>query len=190
MRIGKASSAFGRLRKPLWSRRNISTCTKLRVFNAAVMSVLLYGAATWCPTQADLSKLEVFQMSCLRSICGVSLRDRLHNAEIRLRCQNQPTVETKLRHIRLRWLGHVARMDNSKICHKLWLAQKPAAWRCARNAPKKTWDKLVTADLSFLKQTYGAALWSRSCASIITDLAQDRTQWRRLITAGQSTAIT
>ena len=45
-RIGKAQSAFNMLKK-VWSSREISTSTKVRLFNSNVKSVLLYGAETW-----------------------------------------------------------------------------------------------------------------------------------------------
>ncbi len=41
--IFKANSAFGRLRKKVWDRRGISQETKLKVYMAVVLTVLLYA---------------------------------------------------------------------------------------------------------------------------------------------------
>jgi len=38
------------LRKPLWRQQSISRTTKMRIYNAAALSVLLYGAETWLLT--------------------------------------------------------------------------------------------------------------------------------------------
>ena len=42
-----AAASFEALKRPLWKRSEISVKTKMRVFNACVMSRLLYGAETW-----------------------------------------------------------------------------------------------------------------------------------------------
>ena len=42
-----AGASFEALKRPLWKRSEISVKTKMRVFNACVMSRLLYGAETW-----------------------------------------------------------------------------------------------------------------------------------------------
>ena len=46
-KLSKASSVMGRLNRHLWQKPNISRTTKLRIFDALVGSVMLYGADTW-----------------------------------------------------------------------------------------------------------------------------------------------
>ena len=46
-RLSEANSAFGRLRKKVWDRRGISQETKLRVYMAVVLTVLLYACWSW-----------------------------------------------------------------------------------------------------------------------------------------------
>ncbi len=48
-RINKARGAFSRL-KNIWSANNISLHLKIKLFNACVKSVLLYGCETWFVT--------------------------------------------------------------------------------------------------------------------------------------------
>ncbi|VDP05458.1 unnamed protein product [Heligmosomoides polygyrus] len=79
-RIGKAAMVFGSLTWCLWRKHSVSL---MRVFRSIVMSILLYGAETWVPLKADLQKLEVFQMRCLRRILNVLLRDRITDENIR-----------------------------------------------------------------------------------------------------------
>ena len=49
-RIAKATAAFGRLTKRLWSNRDIRLETKVAVYKAAVVSTLLFGCEAWTLT--------------------------------------------------------------------------------------------------------------------------------------------
>ena len=51
VRIGKAWSAFNRL-KPIWRSKQFSSKTKVRVYKACVISVVLYGCESWGMTKA------------------------------------------------------------------------------------------------------------------------------------------
>ena len=46
-RIAKASATFGRLPRRLWNTRDVHLATKLAVYKAAVIPVLLYNCETW-----------------------------------------------------------------------------------------------------------------------------------------------
>ncbi len=81
------------------------------------MSVLLYSGETWAVVKQHISPLAVFQMNCLRRICGISLRDHVPNVVILNRC-NTLSVESQ-QGKRLRWLGHVFRMPNDRLPKKL-----------------------------------------------------------------------
>jgi hypothetical protein len=187
VRIAKASATFGRLKAHLFRRDDVTRRVKLKIYNAVVLSILLYGSESWSLTRSDIGKLETFQMYCLRNILGVSRIQRMPNTQIRMLCENQPTVESIIRRNRLRWLGHIARMPRDRQCHSVWRNPRPNSWRCVRNAAKRTWDSLVTDDLKFLKNAYGSVNWSNNMTNIIADLAQDRTQWRLLV-RGQASA--
>jgi len=89
-RIVKA--AFARLKVCIWKRRNIRLTTKMKIFNAVVITTLLHASECWTLLATDLTKLKVFQMSCLRQILDVTRRDRLCNDMIWHRCKKQPTV--------------------------------------------------------------------------------------------------
>ena len=72
----KLDIGFVRLRKSkIWSSRALSRFTKLQPFHSIVISVLLYGAETWTLLNMHCAALCVFLMSCLRHICGISLKD-------------------------------------------------------------------------------------------------------------------
>ena len=51
-RIGKAGAAFGSLNK-IMRAKNINLPTKMNIYNATVLSILLYGSETWAVTKVD-----------------------------------------------------------------------------------------------------------------------------------------
>ncbi|VDP37365.1 unnamed protein product [Schistosoma margrebowiei] len=63
-RIGKARAAYLQL-KNIWNEKQLSTNTKVRIFNTNVKTILLYGAETWRTTKAIIQKIQVFINSCL-----------------------------------------------------------------------------------------------------------------------------
>jgi len=81
--IFKASGVFARLKECVWKLRNICLMTMMKIFNAFVNTTLLYASECWTLLATDLFKLEVFQMSCLCRILGVTRRDQLRNEIIR-----------------------------------------------------------------------------------------------------------
>ncbi|VDP69621.1 unnamed protein product [Schistosoma mattheei] len=56
VRIGKSRAAYLQLRN-IWNSKQLSTNTKVRIFNTNVKTVLLYGAETWRTTKAIIQKL-------------------------------------------------------------------------------------------------------------------------------------
>ena len=46
-RIGKIAAAMARLTKRVWSNAMLTTNTKMRVYQACVVSILLYGSESW-----------------------------------------------------------------------------------------------------------------------------------------------
>ena len=74
-RIGKALGAVQRL-QPIWKADGIQQDTKVELYRALVLSILLYGAETWTLRKENERRLLVFEMMCLRKIMGVS---RLEN---------------------------------------------------------------------------------------------------------------
>jgi len=86
---------------------------KMKIFNAVITTTLLYVSECWMRLATDLAKLEVFQMSCLRRILGITRCDQLQKETICHRCMEQPTVGKCIQWNHLQWFRHVCRMDNS-----------------------------------------------------------------------------
>jgi len=101
------------LRK-IWKNDNISLRVKTRLYEAIILSTLLYSANVWPLTAMLTKRLDAAHNRWQRSILGISWKDRIINIEVRTRT-GQETMDNILKERRLRWLGHVLRVDNQRI---------------------------------------------------------------------------
>jgi len=65
-RIKLASSAFGRLGHRVFFNHNLSVATKVAVYKAICISILLYGCESWVPYRRHIKALEAHQIRCLK----------------------------------------------------------------------------------------------------------------------------
>ena len=72
--------------REIWNVGGMSLGMKWRVFESIVVPKVMYGSETWSLNAKDRNNLEVSEMKGLRSMCGVSIRDRVRNVRIRERC--------------------------------------------------------------------------------------------------------
>ena len=70
-RLLLASTALGKLQK-VWSDKDVTLSTKLRLVNALIYPVLLYGSEIWTIKKNDMKKLEAFEMRCYRKILNIN----------------------------------------------------------------------------------------------------------------------
>ncbi|GBP84215.1 hypothetical protein EVAR_62231_1 [Eumeta japonica] len=59
-------------------------------------------------------------MRSLRSMCGVSRKDRYGNSGVIERCGLKKDVVTKVERGRLRWFGHLERMSEGKLTKQIY----------------------------------------------------------------------
>ncbi len=149
-RLSKASIAFNMLRHIIWYRKTISISAKLRLFRACVLPVLLYGSEVWSTTVAQERRLNTFYLKCLRTIIGVNLGDRMSNDRL-LHLTGQPYLNDILRRNRLRWFGHVNRMNNvnnePSIVKKAMFSYFPGCKRPRNAGVRKKWQDKILNDL-------------------------------------------
>lgn len=170
-RISSAAAAFHRMDK-IWRDRHLSIGVKMLVYRTIVVPALLYACETWTPLTRHVCKLEVFQNNCLRRILGVSRLDRVTVDDIRRRCQSQPSVKFALEIARLRWLGHLCRLNDSRICKRILFSGTIPDKKRSRGHPKTRWNDLVDGGVSKVKPR-GRARWFDAC--------KDRSTWKMLI---------
>ena len=115
-RIGEASGTFREL-DMAWKDRYIkfNLSTKMKFYNACVFSrnsTLLYAAECWSLTERDEARFDAFDMRCQRKILLIKWSQYVTNEHIRS-VTKQPRLTNLIRHRRLKWFGHLLRMDSN-----------------------------------------------------------------------------
>ena len=182
-RIDRARVTFMQLRQNLWRRSDISVRTKMRVYNASIRPILIYGCETWPLRTEDVRKLETFDHFCLRSIIGVRRLDKVSNESVRIRCMNNEKLSRLLQRRRLQWFGHVLRMSEGAICREVLAPEPCRGWKCRRGGQVKTWISTIKGDMERfgLQSVYGLRTWNRRWINICGELAADRRAWAAII---------
>ncbi len=55
----------------------------MRLYEGVVVPTVMYGAEIWSMGAAKKRRLNVMEMRCLRSMCGVTRMDLVRNDEVR-----------------------------------------------------------------------------------------------------------
>ena len=168
-RIGKGSGAFRCLGK-VWNNRSILERTKIRIYEAAILTILLYGSETWNTTKAQMHRLEVFHQTCLRRILKIRWYNKVSNVKV-LKRAGISTVQGYISSNRLRWFGHVSRMPEHRI-PKIFMDWVPRHGKRSRGRPRKTWLQCVREDAC-------AVSGADDTVENLMGKAQDRDEWRR-----------
>ena len=116
--------------------------------------------------------MDVAEMSCLsplRSMCGVTRRDRVRNKEIRRRCGLQRNFGERGEAAVLRWFRHVERMEGERLVKKIFRAEVEGNRR--RGRPRRRWMDGVKSCLSERGLSIPEA---KECV-------KDMREWRRIV---------
>ena len=81
-RLSKANFTFGRLMKKMWDRRGISQDTRLKVYMAVVLTILLYTCESWTVYIRHARKLNHFHTKCLQIILSIKWQDMVPDTEV------------------------------------------------------------------------------------------------------------
>ena len=103
--ICQATGAFGRLSSRAFKNHNIKLHTKISVYPAVVISVLLYGSEARTPYRRHIKTLELFHMNSLHKILGISWQDKVPHTEV-LKRTSCISLENTINPSLLRGLGH------------------------------------------------------------------------------------
>ena len=102
----------------------LSRKLKLKIYNAIIRPVVLYGCKTWTMTLSDLKNLVSFENKILKRISGM-IRDSVtgewrHRSAREVReLTRQPYITSYIRSRRLAWVGHVVRADEERAISRI-----------------------------------------------------------------------
>jgi exonuclease III len=140
-RIGAASAVKRALYRSVVVKRELSQKAKLSIYRSIYVPTLIYGHELWVVTERTRSRIQAAEMSFLRSVSGLSLRDRVRSSVIR----GGLRVEPLLLHVersQLRWLGHLVRMPPGRLPGEVFRARPTG--RRPRGRPRTRWRDYVS----------------------------------------------
>ena len=125
----------------MFGNKNLTIHTKIVVYNAVVISTILYGCETWVPYRRHIRLLESFHIRRLQLILGLRWWHKVTHSEIRSRA-GIPSIESMLLHRQLRWLGHVIRMPHNRLPHRVLYGQLQLGCRSVGGQNKRFKDHI------------------------------------------------
>ncbi|XP_024884393.1 uncharacterized protein LOC112462707 [Temnothorax curvispinosus] len=161
-RVKAANRAYFSL-IPIMKLRDVRRDTKILLYKTLIRSVATYGCETWAVTQRSASVLDAFERKVLRRIYGPTQEDGMwrirYNHELYW-LYGAPKLSTYIGLMRLRWAGHVQRLDAGRMPRRVletrFLGGRP------RGRPRNRWEDGVTADAKALLQVNN---WKRGRGS-------------------------
>ena len=137
-RIGLASGVMNSIDRSIWRSRYLCRGTKLRVFKALILPVLLYGSETWTLSRALESRLDAFCNRSLRRIMGYGWEDFVSNQRLHRETGVGPVTHT-IRDRQLRLYEHLARLPEVDPAHQVVSTRDNPGWRRPVGRPRKSW---------------------------------------------------
>lgn len=166
-RIIGANKAYWTLRGLLRSKL-LSRTTKINLYKSMIRPILTYGCATWTLGKCSAERIDRFERKLLRRIIGPIKEEGVYrlrkNREV-YKVYDDLRVSYFVRVQRIKWLGHILRMDNGRVAKLLYLGN-PDGVR-PRGRPKGRWKDSVAEDLR--------------TAGISSGRATDRDDWGRAV---------
>lgn len=167
-RADRAIKTYHMLKTGFIRKKEISRRTKMTVYQTVFRPILTYGSETWVLDRKLKSKIQAIEMKYLRTVKGVTRRDRIRNVDIREELKIKPVLKY-IEERQLSWWGHLHRMESDRLVKNIWEARVVA--RRDRGRPKETWDNTIAKILQEKGTTIEAA----------RRLALDRREWRKFV---------
>ena len=125
---------------------------------------MLYASETRAAKVDDINRLVKNDNAMVRWICSAKLCEKIRMSDLRTR-RGISSIEDVIIYSRLRWLGHLQRMDEEKGPRKILNFEANGTYSPGR--PKKKGFNKIRSDLDKLR--------------LSASLAQDRSKWRNAI---------
>ena len=177
IRVQKMGSSYAILSSRIFENRYVKAKTKFRAFEAIVLSNALYGSATWNISVKQIEKLESKQFQLLRRMLGFSWKDFISYEKLMELAEavgeKIVPIEGKIRFNRLKYLGHVERMDDIRL-PKIVLHGDLVEGKRKRGGQLLMYRHCIKEDLKLFNINYKT--WQVECL--------DRNSWRKLLYDG------
>ena len=125
--------------------RKISKKLKGLVLRTCVTPACLYGLETVALTEQQQQKLQVCENNWVRRITRTKRVDRRRMSDLRKEVGMQCSLTGRLVRSRMRWAGHLVRMDASKLAKRAEVEKHQG--RRKRGRPQLRWEDCMRRDM-------------------------------------------
>ena len=185
-RIQKASAAFGELTDRVWSQHNITPRTKIMVYMAFVLKSLLYCCETWTTYAHHIKTLERFHQKCLRYILKIKWQAMVPDTEV-LERADVYSIESLILLDRLRWAGHLVRLDDTRIPKQLFYGEIRGGKRRTgrpklrfKDVLKYSLEKVSVPFKEFEASSHNRLSWRRSVKKGVANFESNRIKHQQI----------
>ena len=175
-RTKEGMATYGAM-KSIWKVKEVGMNAKRALYESIIVPTVLYGGEAWGLRQAERNRLDVMEMMCLRSMCGVTRRDRVENVEVRRRVGVDRSMAVRAEERVLSWFGHMERMSGERLTKRVYESEVGGARR--RGRPPKGWMNGVKDALKERGRTVENA----------RVVCQNRSEWRAVVYGRTGAAI-
>ena len=149
---------------------------KLGFFNAAVLSIFLYGSETWLLTTRMISKIDSFGAACLRIILNLRRSANFHDHSETYKAAGLSPLSHYVKARRLSFVGHQLRLDEQELARRYALYEPPPSLGLRkRGRQAHTFKHQIVADITTNPNDLTTAQ--------LTAAAKDRTGWKKRVSA-------
>ena len=130
----------------LLSSSLLSKVLKIKIYITVILPVVLYGCEIWSLTLREESRLRVFEYKVLRIVFGLKRDEvtgewrKLHKEELR-KFYSLPNIVRVVKSSIMRWAGHVARMGEGRVVHRVLVGKTEGKRPLGR--PRRGWETIL-----------------------------------------------
>ena len=97
----------------IFKSRDITLPTKVRLVNAMIFPVVMYGSESWTVKKAECRRIDAFELWCWRRLLRVSWTARRSNQSILKEISPGCSLEGMMLRLKLQYFGHLMRRVDS-----------------------------------------------------------------------------
>ena len=106
-----AKEKFFKMSK-IFTTKRLKLKTKLNILKCYIYSIFTYGCEAWTLSKANESKIEVFEMWCMRQMSNIKWKDRVTNEKVLEKLKTSRQLLKNIQKRKLRYFGHIKRKNN------------------------------------------------------------------------------
>ena len=187
MRCIAGNVAFNNYKNVWLQGRRISISRRIQVYEAMVVSVIMYNCSSWAATNEVLRQLDVCHRNHLRQILKIHYPNRISNEKLYALCSTKP-LSDRVKIARWKMLGHILRSPvNSPAALALSFAVEGSSELKGRRGRhqtnllttiRKDISRIHLSDNQHIQQK--VALKNSNDITILRLTATNRTEWSKL----------